>query len=424
MSADRRFERELPSLLEGLYVGPMPAYRDEVLARSARIRQRPAWSFLGRWLPIVDAVRRPIAWRSIGLVALLAAVTLAVVAALIAGSQRPLPAPFGQARTGLVAFALDGDIYTVDVTTGVTRAVVSGPETDQAPHWSRDGTRFAFLRNTQGPGPPDLYVVKADGSDLRLVAAGAPAISGIYGFSPDGSEILLTVNESGMKIAIARTDGSGLRTLDVGALQVAAIDSGPSWRPPDGAEILFVNGKASLHAINVATGVVRTIVEPASGRNRETPKWSPDGARIAYIEWVSAASGMSAQTHIVEADGTGARVLPLPPGAVWQAFRSWSNDGSRLLAIRGDTGSYHTAVAAIVPADGSGTGIEIDYSAVIPPACCPEWEWAPDDLAILGIAPDLTGSLAVQVLLDPVEGTATAVPWTTSSLPTWQRLAP
>ena len=424
MSADRRFEHELPGLLDGLYVGPMPAYRDDVLARSARIRQRPAWSFLGRWLPMVDAVRRPIPWRSIGLVALLAAVTLAVVAALIAGSQRRLPPPFGQARAGLVAYALGGDIYTVDATTGTSTAVVTGPETDQGPQWSRDGTRFAFLRRARaGVGSHDLYVARADGSDLRLVAA-APLISGIYGFSPDGSDILLTVVKDGTKIAIAKTDGSGLRILDVGALQVAAIDSGPSWRPPDGAEILFVNGKASLHAVNVATGEVRTVVGPERGRNRETPKWSPDGARIAYIEWEDAAAGMSAQTHIVEADGTGDRVLPLPEGALWQAFRSWSNDGSRLLTIRGHTGGYDSAVAAIVPADGSGTGIEIDYSPVISPVCCPEWEWAPDDRSILGIAPAAQGSPATQVLLDPVAGTATPVRWTTSSLPTWQRLAP
>jgi hypothetical protein len=133
---------------------------------------------------------------------------------------------------------------------------------------------------------------------------------------------------------------------------------------------------------------------------------------------------MTAQIHVVDADGTGDRLLPIPPGAVWEAFRSWSNGGTRLLATRGYTGSYEEAVAAVIPVDGSGTGIEIDYSHVIPPVCCPEWEWAPDDASILGIAPDAEGSPVAQVLLDPVAGTASAVPWTTSSLPTWQRLAP
>ena len=47
MSSDRRFEQELPGLLDDLYMGLMPAYRDHVLQQTARTRQRPAWSFPG-----------------------------------------------------------------------------------------------------------------------------------------------------------------------------------------------------------------------------------------------------------------------------------------------------------------------------------------------------------------------------------------
>ena len=43
MSSDRRFEQELPGLLDDLYMGPMPTYRERVLHQTARTRQRPAW---------------------------------------------------------------------------------------------------------------------------------------------------------------------------------------------------------------------------------------------------------------------------------------------------------------------------------------------------------------------------------------------
>lgn len=425
MSTDRRFEHDLTGLLEELYLAPTPAYRDKVLQRTAEIRQRPAWTYLGRWLPMVDVVRRPVPWRSIGLVALLAGLVLALLAALIAGSQRRVPAPFGLARAGLVAYAADGDIYTVNPTTAITTAVVTGPEKDDSPQWSRDGMTFAFLRAAEGSaGKSRLYVARADGTELRLLTPEAITITGLYGFSPDGGEILLTVNSSGARqVIVARADGSGLRVLDVGTTHVTAGDAGPSWRPPDGDEILFLEDDLSLHVLDLETAVVRPIVGPLDVRHRGTPKWSPDGSRIAYIAWRDSPD-MSAQVHIVDADGTGDRILPTPPGPVWQAFRSWSNDGTRVLAIRGYTSGYEGAVAAVVPADGSGTGIEIDYSAIIPPACCPEWEWAPDDRSILGMAPGGEGNPPAQVLLDPVAGTATAVRWATSSLPTWQRLAP
>jgi Tol biopolymer transport system component len=405
----------------------MPAYRDYILRQTARTRQRPAWSFLERWLPMVDIARQPVflPWRSIGLVALLFAITLALLAALIVGSQRRVPAPFGLARAGLVAYATDGDIYTVDPAFGISTAVTTGPEADRDPQWSRDGTRFAFLRAAEdSSGRSRLYIARADGTDLRVVTAEPLAITGVYGFSPNGAQVLLAMSDLGRtQIVVAQTDGSGWRTVDVGVPNVAAGDAGPSWRPPDGEEILFARSDVSVHAVNIQTGVVRTIVEPSAGHYLGTPEWSPDGSRLAYNAWVDA-SDMTAQIHLVDADGTGDRLLPIPPGAVWQAFRSWSNDGTRLLATRGYTGSYKEAVAVVIPVDGSGTGIEIDYSHVIPPVCCPALEWAPDDASILGIAPDAQGSPLAQVLLDPVAGTASAVPWTTSSLPTWQRLAP
>jgi len=430
MTSDRRFEQELPSLLDDLYMGPMPAYRDQVIRQIARTHQRPAWSFLGRWLPMVDIARQPILtpripWRSIGLGFALLALLVVMVAALVVGTRPKPPAPFGLARSGLVAYAMDGDIYTVDPATGASTAAVTGPETDRDPQWSRDGTRFAFLRNAQGStGPSQLYVARADGTDLTVVTPEPLAIIGSHGFSPNGSQILLTVSDNGArKIVVAQSDGTGLRTLDVGTPDVAVADPGPSWRPPDGFEILFANGDISLHAVNPVSGVVRTIVGSSGGRYRGFPRWSPDGSRLSYNEWVDSA-GVTAQIHIIEADGTGDRPLPIPPDAVWQAVRSWSNDGTRLLAIRGYTGGFDASVAVAVPVDGSGFGVEIDYPGVIQAECCSEWEWAPDDTSILGTPTDGVGRPLEQVLLDPVTGMSTEVPWTTYSHPTWQRLAP
>jgi len=54
-----RLERRLPDGLTDLADPRVPSYLDDILADTARQRQRPAWSFLERWLPMTLVLRRP-----------------------------------------------------------------------------------------------------------------------------------------------------------------------------------------------------------------------------------------------------------------------------------------------------------------------------------------------------------------------------
>ena len=431
MSSERRFEQELPGLLDDLYVGPMPAYRDDLLQQTARIRQRPAWSFLERWLPLVDITRQPVLaprlpWRAIGVGLAVLALLLALVATLVVGSRPSLPTPFGPARNGLIAYAGSDGIYTVDAVTGNSTAIVKGPG-DTDPRWSRDGTRLAFKRQDVGSGTGLLYVVKADGSGLTQVTPQPlPAIES-YTFSPNGKEILISASPDAFThILIAATDGSGVRQLDLPARATVA-----AWRPPEGSEILFMDegtdqagSDSGIYAVNAQNATVRTILAgaDAAGRFRGHPAWSPDGSLISFGEW-RALTGVDVQTHVIAADGTGDRILPVPKDAVWQAPGSWSNDGTRLFAIRGYTGDSGQARPVAVPVAGSGTGIEIPWpGGGIGAGNVSDWEWAPDDNSILGTPTNASGSTLDQVLLDPVAGTSRTPPWASVSQPSWQRL--
>ncbi len=430
MSSDRRFEQGLPGLLDDLYVGPMPAYRDDLLQQTARTRQRPAWSFLERWLPLVDITRQPVLaprlpWRVIGVGLAVLALLLALVATLVAGNRPSLPTPFGPARNGLVAYAASDGIFTVDAVTGDSTAIVNGTG-DTDPRWSRDGTRLAFRRQ-DGLSTSLLYVVKADGSDLTQVTPQPlPAIES-YTFSPDGKQILISASPDAFThILIAATDGSGVRQVDLPARATVA-----AWRPPNGSEILFMDegtdqggNDSGIYAVNAHDGTVRTILAgaDAAGRARGHPAWSPDGSLISFGEWMGL-NGIDVQTHVIAADGTGDRVLPIPKDAVWQAPGSWSNDGTRLFAIRGYTGDSGQARPVAVPVTGSGTGIEIPYpGGGIGAGNVSDWEWAPDDTSILGTPTDDIGRTLPQLLLDPVAGTSRTAPWGSVSQPSWQRL--
>ena len=151
MTTGSRFDRQLPAILEDLYLGPSPDYRDEVLATATRARQRPAWTFPGRWLPMdittrtIPVVRLPL--RQFAVVALLIAL-LAAALAFYVGSQRHVPAPFGPARNGLIPYISNGDIYVGDPVTGKTLLLVTNPRGTNpfSPGFSPDGTKLAFFR--------------------------------------------------------------------------------------------------------------------------------------------------------------------------------------------------------------------------------------------------------------------------------------
>jgi hypothetical protein len=89
-----------------------PDYLDEILVRTIRTRQRPAWSSLERWLPVqltFSGRLAPIprlAW----IMVVLAMLVLAAAALLVVGvGQRRLP-HFGAAANGQIAFVDGGNL--------------------------------------------------------------------------------------------------------------------------------------------------------------------------------------------------------------------------------------------------------------------------------------------------------------------------
>ena len=86
MTSRSRFEQELPDLLADLLIEPIPYYRDSLVQQTAHMRQRPAWTLPERWIPmsVITLGRmtgRTVPWRTVGLLALLAA--LLALAALV-----------------------------------------------------------------------------------------------------------------------------------------------------------------------------------------------------------------------------------------------------------------------------------------------------------------------------------------------------
>jgi dipeptidyl aminopeptidase/acylaminoacyl peptidase len=434
MSSTDRLERDLTAWLGDTAAPRTPDYLDDLIAQTAGMRQRPEWTFTERWLPmsVITLARqtfKPLPFRTIGLMAVLA-LLIAVAVAMLVGSRPRLPAPYGPAVNGLLAYADDGDIYTVHPVTIHITPVVTGPETDLRPRWALDGTHLVFEREAANQGHSQLFVVRSDGRDLTLVTPAALAGLEEYAFSPDGREVLFSsVHEGVPSMSIARSDGSGVRALEVG-MTVSGMD----YRPPIGAEIVFVGGTAEsqatgLYAVRPDGSGLRTLVEPSTFV-MAGPRWSSDGTHVAYTAWEADynTGGSLARAYVVSADGQANRVvLPVPENDL-NIAEGWSNDGTRLFV----TGCHYSGpsaacedATAIVPIDGNGPVVDVEVNASFHEADQRIHLWAPDDGSILTVRLDARGRvMSPSLLTDPVTGASRTSPWPGASEPSWQRLAP
>jgi TolB protein len=278
-------ERDLTTWFADTTAPRTPDYVDDLVQGALRASQRPAWTIPERWIPVSAitlgrGATRPFPWRTVVVLAALALIVATTLAVYI-GSQPRVPAPFGLASNGRIAFGRDGDIVTVDPTDGSEAVLVGGDAQDDWPNYSRDGTMIEFERDISGQ--TQLNVVAADGGEPRVLTP--TLFDGAWGisWSPDSSELLFV--DGGL--VIVPIDGSGENRLSL-AVEVVGY---PAWRPT-GGEIVF------------------------------------SGNRNGVIQW-----------YIVRRDGSDLRPITLGDGSPMDdALVQWSPDGGRLISTRGEGG--------------------------------------------------------------------------------------
>ena len=175
------------------------------------------------------------------------------------------------------------------------------PERD--PSWSPNGTMIVYAARTSATGDFHLFLAKADGSarvQLTTQAAGSADRAPV--FSPDGSRIAFVSDRAGgfPELYVMDADGSNVRRLTAND----AIDGNPSWSP-DGTRLVFerccVNGGSDLYAIDVATRAEANLTN-SSTQQEFDPTWSPDGTRIAYVSFENGVGNVD--VWVMNADGS------------------------------------------------------------------------------------------------------------------------
>jgi Tol biopolymer transport system component len=256
-----------------------PDYLTDIVAQAGRMRQRPAWTFLERWLPLDIAVRRHgIPRAAVVFAALFLLVALLVAGVVYIGLQRTQPERVG-ASNGVIAFAADasaGDALTnpVDHETVETR-----------------------------PQPMDIYVTGGDGPTRRLIATDAHERCPV--FSPDGQRLAYLEGPA--------SDGSLAPSIVVVQLNAAGVPSAP--------ELRVLLPAAAAYRVKLNYGV-------------PCPQWSPDGSQIAYWAYPTDRLGV-AELRVSTLDGQ-ETVLDSETDRGIDGRFAWSPNGDAIAYASGD----------------------------------------------------------------------------------------
>ncbi len=429
MNAEQRLDRDLPLILGNLAAGPYPDYVDDVLVTTARRRQRPAWTFPERWLPLGIATGPvPISafpWRQ-GAIAIAAALLILAALAVYVGSQPRLPAPIGVAENGLVAFQRGDEIILHDPRTGEDRVLAAETKGWIDPWFSPDGRQILLAREPSST-TGELGVVPVDGGEIRVITPEPLTRNTWAEWSPNGDAIAListmAVPSGGTASLEPRVSVIDIASGIMTTFEAVSKPTAVMFAPPDGEQIIVASetpdGGRAVSRIDRDGADLTTLVETAPGTllmGRQAV--SPDGRLLVYSVWDQAVR--HGVMRVLDLQSGEDRTIGDAPEVLYYSGPIIAPDGSRVLTeqVMSVDGVDVPRLAVVDVETGAVTLADL----LTPHGA--SYEWSPDGTRILASARDSEKRPQPHVLIDPTTGSVTPAPWDATSYPAWQRVAP
>jgi Tol biopolymer transport system component len=236
-------------------------------------------------------------------------------------------------RNGLIAFsafrghpALRSDIYLLDSQKRV-RNLTRSKTSEQAPAWSSDGRKIAFVVEPVLGNGGDIFVMNADGRHRRKLTSHHVAETVGLSWSPDSTRIAFV---TGGKLSVIGVRGGAPTAINIRS-DVDVL--GCAWSPT-GSQIAIGALWRSTPGVLYGIGVVPVRGGPAkrltrsAGELEQNPNWSPDATKIAFDD--------EQNVYVVSAHG--GRMRKVTRGGA--SDPEWSPDGKQI-AFRLRLGSWN-----------------------------------------------------------------------------------
>lgn len=150
------------------------------------------------------------------------------------------------------------NIYEANLDGSELKSLTSGPAYHAECAYSPDGTEIVFASNENEENSMNLYVMKADGSNVRRITHTSHCYNGGPFFSPDGKQILFRADRDKpnyLQLYIINTDGSNERQITFND----AINWAPYWHP-NGKVVAFTTSlhghyRYEIYLLHLDTGI-------------------------------------------------------------------------------------------------------------------------------------------------------------------------
>jgi TolB protein len=186
------------------------------------------------------------------------------------------------------------EIFEADPDGGNLKRLTNSKGYDAEGSYSPDGKQIVFCSNRSGPENRELYIMNADGSNVRKLTNAPGCYNGGPFFSPDGSKVIFRSDrkEKGqLQIYVINADGTGEKAL-------TNDDNWVYWAPywhKDGKHIIYTAADHSdpkarpnydLYWMNIDNGkTTRLTFAPGAD---VLPVFSPDYRKVM---WTSTRDG-------------------------------------------------------------------------------------------------------------------------------------